>query len=556
MLLLEDLFKAYPSLDKCGIRQTKTKKAIEYFEKEYFIEPPFLWQVAQTYYVSHNQIYDNIFSSLQAVQLEDIFYLIQQHCSSLYLFVRNIIEYPFIYCSPTNTCSQYQYALKVLETVHMIDMMVRAVLFSSKEIEDIIGEEKHAQKEDEATPKGPLPTINPVDINKMLKTPKKPQQKKDSIRDHTLTCISYQYMYTIYVSLITTAILCGRFSKVTLLLKQFKELSESESLNWEKWMEQNITNLLVKFRQCLNLKIQELNKDLSSPAKSIDNKAEKGIQFISLIFKLSALRKLSVSLDTTNKFIADKIKLDFYPSLSSKAKKHSDCMSESISVFKMPLFVVKFEKDFWALSNILREYAKHYFEYILSTSERKQAFDYINAFIANTQIEKSSLAELNVFLKKKEKREAFKACISLANELTWINHSILTTFQNFSDEPNQSSTNSSIYKEGIEIYKGRAFDKLYSFSVDVCQSDKMVIGLGTKGIREISIRNSLSHRPRADGGLKIMDEEGHSYSECLKRYINPNINKNSAFVSIQASLEYLFPDIDSSVIIVIRRKLN
>ena len=46
----------------------------------------------------------------------------------------------------------------------------------------------------------------------------------------------------------------------------------------------------------------------------------------------------------------------------------------------------------------------------------------------------------------------------------------------------------------------------------------MAMAIQARGMREISVVDTLIYRNRRDGGLEMMDEDHSSWSECLHRY--------------------------------------
>ena len=59
--------------------------------------------------------------------------------------------------------------------------------------------------------------------------------------------------------------------------------------------------------------------------------------------------------------------------------------------------------------------------------------------------------------------------------------------------------------------------------VDICfdqtgANDMMAMAIQAKGMREISVIDTLVYRNRRDGGLEMIDEDQMSWSECLHRY--------------------------------------
>ena len=71
---------------------------------------------------------------------------------------------------------------------------------------------------------------------------------------------------------------------------------------------------------------------------------------------------------------------------------------------------------------------------------------------------------------------------------------------------------------GIELFKQRS-----DAVVDICfdqtgANDMMAMAIQAKGMREISVIDTLVYRNRRDGGLEMIDEDQMSWSECLHRY--------------------------------------
>ena len=59
--------------------------------------------------------------------------------------------------------------------------------------------------------------------------------------------------------------------------------------------------------------------------------------------------------------------------------------------------------------------------------------------------------------------------------------------------------------------------------VDICfdqtgSCDMMAMAIQAKGMREISVIDTLVFRNRRDGGLEMIDEDQMSWTECLHRY--------------------------------------
>lgn len=58
--------------------------------------------------------------------------------------------------------------------------------------------------------------------------------------------------------------------------------------------------------------------------------------------------------------------------------------------------------------------------------------------------------------------------------------------------------------------------------VDLCfdrtNFDMMALAIQSKGMREISVVDTLVWRNRREHGLEVMDEDLHSWADCLHRY--------------------------------------
>ena len=81
-----------------------------------------------------------------------------------------------------------------------------------------------------------------------------------------------------------------------------------------------------------------------------------------------------------------------------------------------------------------------------------------------------------------------------------------------------SAIQNSLFGTGIELFKQRQ-----ESVVDMCfdqtgNHDMMAMAIQARGMREISVVDTLIYRNRRDGGLEMMDEDHSSWSECLHRY--------------------------------------
>lgn len=59
--------------------------------------------------------------------------------------------------------------------------------------------------------------------------------------------------------------------------------------------------------------------------------------------------------------------------------------------------------------------------------------------------------------------------------------------------------------------------------MDICfdrsgNNDMMAMAIQAKGMREISVIDTLVYRNRREGGLEMIDEDQMSWAECLHRY--------------------------------------
>ena len=58
--------------------------------------------------------------------------------------------------------------------------------------------------------------------------------------------------------------------------------------------------------------------------------------------------------------------------------------------------------------------------------------------------------------------------------------------------------------------------------MDICfdstGNDMMTMAIQAKGMREISVIDTLVYRNRREGGLEMIDEDQMTWSECLHRY--------------------------------------
>ena len=352
--------------------------------------------------------------------------------------------------------------------------------------------------------------------------------------------IAYHYMYSIYISLIISTTMSGKFNKSNNLIKQLKELIDSNTLNWEEWFEKKLSKILLKYNKFIS---KSKSKPEAEPIPNEPTPKKERVLFISLLFKLAVLNKLGDLLKNSVPRIKESNKINNFPLFDGKPNDVLEGLSQTISAFKIPIFIDVYGKEFAALSDLLREYSRHYFEGTLTGSDRRQIYeDLNNIFIQNGPADGCDYIKAASYLSNKDKLNSFRANIPVTQEISWIKKSMLTTIRNYTEE-NDSTQNftTTTYKDGIEIYKGRSIEKLYSCCIDSCDPDRMIVAIGSRGIREISIKNSLSQRPRSDNGLKLMDDEGHSFVECLKRYSASSVNKNASFISIQASIEYLFP---------------
>ena len=70
---------------------------------------------------------------------------------------------------------------------------------------------------------------------------------------------------------------------------------------------------------------------------------------------------------------------------------------------------------------------------------------------------------------------------------------------------------------GIEIFKLRN-EQVADFTFDHANKDMMAIGIQAKGMREISVSDTLIYRNRTKNGLEMLDEEMLSWTDCLHRY--------------------------------------
>ena len=70
---------------------------------------------------------------------------------------------------------------------------------------------------------------------------------------------------------------------------------------------------------------------------------------------------------------------------------------------------------------------------------------------------------------------------------------------------------------GIELFKQRQ-EQVVDLCFDLAQNDMVAFAMQAKGMREISVVDTLIYRNRVAGGLEVVDEDQMSWNECLHRY--------------------------------------